>query len=332
MPREATIHRSTSETSIQLTIKLDGSGVSRVSTGIAFFDHMLTLFSKHGLMDLDVAAKGDIEVDFHHTVEDTGIALGQAITQALGDKAGIRRYGFFYVPMDEALVRTVVDLSGRPFLAYNAPERVSAIGGNFELQLAAAFLRALARRAETSGWIRIAVPTSLRPQGNGSFCNLVSMVFLDRTASQAARDDVLADISREMSLIKERSLGHAMLRFLGMGGLGRGLFMKPFLRSGRTETTAVLSNLGRLFEDPAWQHPVGFRPIATDTVSPLRPGTNVSLSASHCDGRLSLTLRYDESALDAEMARRMLSEVIDESISLVTDAGRGLSAPCGQTR
>ena len=88
MPREATIHRTTSETSIQLSINLDGSGISRISTGIAFFDHMLTLFSKHGLMDLDVTAKGDIEVDFHHTVEDTGIALGQAITQALGDKAG----------------------------------------------------------------------------------------------------------------------------------------------------------------------------------------------------------------------------------------------------
>jgi len=143
MDREASIERITSETSIRLRIGLDGTGSSRVDTGIPFFDHMLTLFAKHGLFDLDLSAKGDIEVDFHHTVEDTGITLGQALTEALGDKAGIRRYGASYVPMDEALVRTVVDLSGRPFLAYRAPESVEKIGGAFSFQLVEEFLRAL---------------------------------------------------------------------------------------------------------------------------------------------------------------------------------------------
>jgi imidazoleglycerol-phosphate dehydratase len=141
MSRSATLERKTSETEIRLTLNLDGSGVSKISTGLAFFDHMLTLFAKHGLMDLALTAKGDIEVDFHHTVEDTGILLGQAITKALGDKASIRRYGFFYVPMDEALVRSVVDLSGRPFLAYNAPADVPAIGSAFSFQLVEEFLR-----------------------------------------------------------------------------------------------------------------------------------------------------------------------------------------------
>jgi len=143
MSREASLERKTSETEIRLTLKLDGSGVSKISTGIAFFDHMLTLFAKHGLMDLELTAKGDIEVDYHHTVEDTGILLGQALSKALGDKAGIRRYGFSYVPMDEALIRSVVDLSGRPFLAYNAPTDVPAIGAAFTFQLVEEFLRAL---------------------------------------------------------------------------------------------------------------------------------------------------------------------------------------------
>jgi imidazoleglycerol-phosphate dehydratase len=142
MSRETTLERKTSETDIRLTLRLDGTGVSKISTGIAFFDHMLTLFAKHGLMDLDLTAKGDLEVDFHHTVEDTGILLGQALTKALGDKAGIRRYGTAHVPMDEALVRTVVDLSGRPYLAYNAPSDVPAIGAAFSFQLVEEFLRA----------------------------------------------------------------------------------------------------------------------------------------------------------------------------------------------
>lgn len=142
MSREAAIERTTSETSIRARLNVDGSGAAKVHTGIPFFDHMLTLFARHGLFDLDLTAKGDIEVDFHHTVEDAGITLGQALTQALGHKAGIRRYGFAYVPMDEALVRAVIDLSGRPYLAYQPPANVEAIGGNFSFQLVEEFLRA----------------------------------------------------------------------------------------------------------------------------------------------------------------------------------------------
>jgi imidazoleglycerol-phosphate dehydratase len=143
MTRESTVERKTSETAILLRLAVDGSGKSRLSTGIPFFDHMLTLFARHGLFDLELDAKGDLEVDCHHTVEDTGITLGQALTKALGNKAGIRRYGHAYVPMDEALVRVVVDLSGRPFLAYSAPADVEPIGGNFSFQLVEEFLRAL---------------------------------------------------------------------------------------------------------------------------------------------------------------------------------------------
>jgi imidazoleglycerol-phosphate dehydratase len=144
--RTASIDRKTSETAIKMTLSLDGEGNSDVRTGIPFFDHMLTLFARHGLFDLTVEAKGDIEVDFHHTVEDTGIALGQALAKALADKNGIRRYGSAYVPMDEALARVVVDCSGRPFLAYEAPRGVEAIG-LFPFQLVEEFLRALAVNA-----------------------------------------------------------------------------------------------------------------------------------------------------------------------------------------
>ncbi len=142
MAREALIERKTSETSIVLRFVVDGKGTSKLSTGIPFFDHMLTLFARHGLFDIELDAQGDIAVDCHHTVEDTGITLGQALGKALKDKAGIRRYGFSYVPMDETLVRAVVDLSGRPYLAYNAPEDVEPIG-NFSFQLVEEFLRAV---------------------------------------------------------------------------------------------------------------------------------------------------------------------------------------------
>ena len=145
-PRSSAIERKTSETEIRLNFTLDGSGTSEIRTGIPFFDHMLTLFARHGLFDLSVEAKGDIEVDFHHTVEDTGIALGTAFSKALGDKSGIRRYGSAYVPMDEALARVVVDCSGRPFLSYEAPRGVEAIG-LFPFQLVEEFLRAFSVQA-----------------------------------------------------------------------------------------------------------------------------------------------------------------------------------------
>ena len=122
--RNATKHRKTAETDIALSLSIDGSGASSIDTGVAFFDHMLTLFAKHGLFDLEVKAVGDIAVDYHHTVEDTGIVLGGCFKEALGDKAGIVRYGSSLLPMDETLARVAVDLSGRSYLYYDAPERV----------------------------------------------------------------------------------------------------------------------------------------------------------------------------------------------------------------
>jgi imidazoleglycerol-phosphate dehydratase len=119
MSRSASAKRSTSESTIELTLNLDGTGKSNIDTGVGFFDHLLTAFSKHSLIDLDIKATGDLHIDVHHTVEDTAIVLGQAIKQALGDKAGISRYGDATVPLDEALVRAVVDLSGRPYLVHN---------------------------------------------------------------------------------------------------------------------------------------------------------------------------------------------------------------------
>ena len=118
--RIATVSRKTAETDIVLTLAVDGAGASAIETGVPFFDHMLTLFAKHGLFDLTVKAKGDVDVDYHHTVEDVGLVLGQAFKEALGDKIGIRRYGFFFLPMDESLARVVVDVGGRPHLVYEA--------------------------------------------------------------------------------------------------------------------------------------------------------------------------------------------------------------------
>lgn len=139
--RTSSQHRKTAETDIKLELSLDGSGSSEIQTGVPFFDHMLTLFAKHGLFDLKVKAKGDIEVDFHHTVEDTGIVLGNAFREALGNKVGITRYGFFLLPMDETLAQVAVDLSGRPFLVFRAPERVDTIGQGFHFQLVEEFMR-----------------------------------------------------------------------------------------------------------------------------------------------------------------------------------------------
>ncbi len=132
--RTAHIQRETSESSINLTLNLDGSGITDITTSVPFFDHMLTAFAKHSLLDLTVKAKGDIEIDVHHTVEDIGIVLGKAIGQALGDKAGIARFGDALVPLDEALVQAVVDVSGRPFLVHTgepAGFEFHLIGGHF---------------------------------------------------------------------------------------------------------------------------------------------------------------------------------------------------------
>ncbi|QNM05747.1 imidazoleglycerol-phosphate dehydratase HisB [Qiania dongpingensis] len=128
MKRIGTVSRKTSETDISVTLNLDGTGLSEIQTGIGFFDHMLVSFAKHGLFDLNVSVKGDLEVDTHHTIEDTGIALGQAILKAVGDKTGIRRYGSFLLPMDESLVLCALDLSGRPYLVYDAVLTAERVG------------------------------------------------------------------------------------------------------------------------------------------------------------------------------------------------------------
>ena len=140
--RIATLSRKTAETEITLTINLDGVGNYEVDTGIPFFDHMLCLFAKHGLFDLSVKATGDIEVDYHHTVEDVGIVLGEAIKQALGEKLGIRRYGFFILPMDESLGRVALDLSNRPFLRYDVDSPAHYIR-DFNIVLIREFFQAL---------------------------------------------------------------------------------------------------------------------------------------------------------------------------------------------
>lgn len=145
--RTASIERNTAETQIQLSLNLDGTGEGKIETGIGFFDHMLTLFSRHSLIDLKIQAKGDLEVDFHHTVEDVGIVLGQAIREALGDKKGITRYGSFMLPMDETLARIALDFSGRPYLVFEAPERIDPIGGNFPFSLVEEFFRAFSFNA-----------------------------------------------------------------------------------------------------------------------------------------------------------------------------------------
>ncbi|MCH2064959.1 MAG: imidazoleglycerol-phosphate dehydratase HisB [Roseibacillus sp.] len=142
-PRCANQSRKTAETEVNLALNLDGSGASEIETGIPFFDHMLTLFSRHSLIDLELKVRGDVQVDYHHTVEDSGIVLGECLREALGDKQGIARYGHAYVPMDETLSRVVVDLSNRPWLEFRAPEDTPD-AQNFPFSLVEEFFRALA--------------------------------------------------------------------------------------------------------------------------------------------------------------------------------------------
>ncbi|HRX57140.1 MAG TPA: imidazoleglycerol-phosphate dehydratase HisB [Eubacteriales bacterium] len=151
--RMATINRKTNETDVSLTLNLDGSGKSDVSTGVGFLDHMLTLFAAHGRFDLDVRCIGDVEVDGHHSVEDVGIALGEAVLRALGDKKGIVRYGSMLLPMDEALVLCAVDLSGRACLRYRAEIPAQKVG-SFDTELAKEFFEAFTRKAELALHIR----------------------------------------------------------------------------------------------------------------------------------------------------------------------------------
>jgi imidazoleglycerol-phosphate dehydratase len=144
--RVAQVQRDTSETQIGVRVNLDGTGVAKLSTGIGFFDHMLDQIARHGLIDLDIQAKGDLHIDGHHTVEDVGITLGQAFAKAVGDKKGIRRYGHAYVPLDEALSRVVIDFSGRPGLHMRVPFK-SGMVGEFDTQLAFEFFQGFVNHA-----------------------------------------------------------------------------------------------------------------------------------------------------------------------------------------
>lgn len=179
--RNGRVARKTTETDIELTLTIDGEGRADVSTGIGFFDHMLTSFAKHGAFDLTVRVRGDLHVDGHHTVEDTGLCLGQALRDALGDKAGIRRFGHAYVPMDEALVLAVVDLSGRPYLAYNVS--VSGRIGQFDAVLTEEFFRAF---ASTGG-----VSLHLRQLAGKNEHHIVEAAF--KAAARALREAVEPD-------------------------------------------------------------------------------------------------------------------------------------------
>ena len=145
-PRRATVERNTKETQIRVELDLDGSGRCQVASGIGFFDHMLDQIARHGMLDLTVTARGDLHIDGHHTIEDIGITLGQAFAQAIGDKAGVRRYGHAYVPLDEALSRAVVDLSGRPGLEWHVPFTRAMIG-EFDVDLTHEFFQGFANHA-----------------------------------------------------------------------------------------------------------------------------------------------------------------------------------------
>jgi imidazoleglycerol-phosphate dehydratase len=146
MARTADVTRTTKETQIRVALNLDGTGASKLATGIGFFDHMLDQIARHGLIDLEVEAQGDLHIDGHHTVEDVGITLGQAVAQAVGDKAGLTRYGHAYVPLDEALSRVVVDFSGRPGLHMRVPFKAGMVGG-FDTQLAYEFFQGFSNHA-----------------------------------------------------------------------------------------------------------------------------------------------------------------------------------------
>lgn len=148
--RVVAIHRKTKETAIELKLNLDGRGQSTIHTGIPFFDHMLTLFTHHALFDLEIEARGDIEVDYHHTVEDVGIVLGEALCRAVGEKRGLRRYGFFILPMDECLARVAVDLCCRPVLVYHVPLPQNSYVRDFNIGLCKEFFQSVANNAKAT--------------------------------------------------------------------------------------------------------------------------------------------------------------------------------------
>jgi imidazoleglycerol-phosphate dehydratase len=184
--RQAQVHRVTGETDIAIDLNVDGGGNSTIATGVPFFDNMLTLFAKHAQFDLSVRAKGDVQVDFHHTVEDVGIVLGQAIAKALGDKKGMVRYGHFLLPMDETLVRVALDFSARPLLVWSVPKsfnlnRLKA--GDFPAQLTVEFLRAFSQESGLTLHVEVLYSSETH--------HLIEAVFkgVARSLEQAVRRD-----------------------------------------------------------------------------------------------------------------------------------------------
>ena len=182
MTRKAELERITKETQIQVQLDLDGQGDVRTDTGIGFFDHMLTLLGVHGFLDLEVTAKGDLEVDYHHTIEDVGLSLGETLVSALGDRKGIRRYGFAVTPMDESLARVAVDLSNRPYLVFLLPEEMYPDPG-FDVTLIKEFMRAFSNKAGMNLHIEV-------PYGENQH-HVVEAIFksLGRALAQAVEVD-----------------------------------------------------------------------------------------------------------------------------------------------
>lgn len=185
--RSAQVTRKTAETQITVALDLDGTGRSQLATGIGFFDHMLDQIARHGLIDLSVQAQGDLHIDGHHTVEDVGITLGQALAQAIGDKKGIRRYGHAYVPLDEALSRVVIDFSGRPGLEWNVPFTRSMIG-TFDVDLAHEFFQGLVNHAAITVHV-----DNLRGDNAHHQCETVFKAFGRALRAAAERDPRLGD-------------------------------------------------------------------------------------------------------------------------------------------
>jgi imidazoleglycerol-phosphate dehydratase len=183
MKRSAVIARKTAETDIRIRLDLDGRGEHAVATGIPFLDHMLAQVARHGHFDLAVEATGDLPVDFHHTVEDLGIALGDAVSQALGDKAGIVRYGVARVPMDESLASAVVDLSGRPYLVFQAPQLAGERVGEFAADLVREFFQGLANHLRANVHVQV--------EYGGNVHHMIEAIFkaLGRALDQATRED-----------------------------------------------------------------------------------------------------------------------------------------------
>ena len=186
--RRGSVRRDTKETKIGVAVDLDGTGTSRISTGIGFFDHMLDQIARHGTIDLEIEAKGDLHIDGHHTVEDVGIALGMAVAQAVGDKRGLVRYGHAYVPLDEALSRVVIDFSGRPGLVMHVPFKAAMIGG-FDVQLAHEFFQGFANHALVTLHI-----DNLRGENAHHQCETVFKAFARALRMAVAIDPRLGDV------------------------------------------------------------------------------------------------------------------------------------------